>query len=432
MAYDNYFDQIKRSMPLILQEYKIPGMSIIVVNNDSTLFAEGFGHTSLSKTYSITADTAFGVQSVSKTYTAFGFMKAVESGRVQLNDALIKYLPDFSVKSRDGNDYSSLITFKQLLQHQSGLREFPIGNYIGRKEPDTERIKSIYNTYLKFIPGSSYSYTNAGFDIIAYVLGLIFDMPFYEYMKKYVFEPLEMLNSTFDYNNVLLDYKSAIGHNKGIPLVKFPENPYGSGGMYSSVNDMGKFISCFLDGGRFRNNKVVGSDTLRKLYSEYTANNEWKYHLGVDVGFVNNKLCVNHNGRGYGFQTIQDIYPENNLGIVVLTNSANHPFIHHQICRHIAADLFAMQYEGENDCCQLADCSLNNYIGIYQLDDYILADDDNIRAAIIPRYGKLFYKNMELTQFDDTTFFTGNNDIVEFFKDSARINHILFTKVMQY
>jgi CubicO group peptidase (beta-lactamase class C family) len=198
--------------------------------------------------------------------------------------------------------------------------------------------------------------------------------------------------------------------------------------MYSTANDMGHFLACILNDGTYQNRRIIQSEKLRQLYSEYPIGSEWKYHLGIDVGLVNNIVCLNHNGRGYGFQTLQDIYPENNLGIAVLTNSATHPFIQHQIGRSIAADLFAMTEAGLNDCAQLNDLWLSDYVGLYKLSDYILADDDNIRVAITPRNGKLYFKNQELIQHNKTTFFSAGDDVIEFVPDGVKVNYYTYHK----
>ena len=83
----------------------------------------------MSKIIPITSTTQFSIQYISKTYTAFEFMLSVQDGKVSLDDSLKKYVPTFSVKNKDGQEYSFEITFRHLLKHRSGLaHEAPVGN----------------------------------------------------------------------------------------------------------------------------------------------------------------------------------------------------------------------------------------------------------------------------------------------------------------
>ncbi|MFA5324283.1 MAG: serine hydrolase domain-containing protein, partial [Smithella sp.] len=159
MLYKNYFEQLKRAIPLLMEERDIPGFSISVCDKEKIIFSDTYGYTDLSKNIAITPITRFSLQSISKTYTAFGFMLAVQDGKVLLDEPVKKYVPDFYVRHRDGENYSSSITFRQCLTHRTGLRrEAPIGsNYVYSGTFD-EHIKSINGTFLRFKPGEQYCY----------------------------------------------------------------------------------------------------------------------------------------------------------------------------------------------------------------------------------------------------------------------------------
>ena len=158
MSYLNYFHQLKTAIPLLMNENDIPGFSISVCDKDKVIFSDTYGFTDLSKNIPVTATTQFSLQSISKTYTAFGLMLAVQDGKVSLDEPLQKYVPGFSVKHKNGENYSSSITFRQCLTHRTGLRhEAPIGsNYVYSGTFD-EHIESINGTYLRFAPDGKYS-----------------------------------------------------------------------------------------------------------------------------------------------------------------------------------------------------------------------------------------------------------------------------------
>lgn len=425
MIYDNYFAQLKKAIPLLMEAQNVPALSISVTTKSDILFSEGFGYTDPSHNQKVTKNTRFSIQSISKTYTAFGFMLAVDNGKVELDTPIKKYVKSFCVKSRDGYDYSDNITFRHLLKHRSGLaHEAPVGNNFSYGDFE-EHIKSINETYLKFKPNENYSYSNLGIDLVAYALQKIYDMTFEEFMEQYVFMPLDMKVSTYKQEVFLCDIQSAVGHGKTV-LNKQPIPMLGAGGMYSSVGDMIKFVNCFLNCGVYKDRRIINENILKLMYEEYPAYENWQYNLGLEIGTFEGKTIANHNGGGYGFSCTQDILPNDGLGAVSLTNSVMHSNIQHNIIRNMWSDLSSLADKDLFDCNNIPD-EYFEYIGTYQA-RYI---DDNFKEAIIPRNGELYLGNQKLQRYSDTLFFTKNNDVVEFVGDkSVKINYVEYKKIM--
>lgn len=423
MLYHHYFNQLQTSIPLLMQESDIPGFSMSVTDKDNIIFSYTYGYTDLSRVIPITSNTQFSIQSISKTYTAFGFMLAVADGKVSLDDTLKKYLPEFTVKYKDGKDYSNLITFKQLLKHRSGLgHEAPVGNNFAYGSFE-QHIKSIYKTFLRFKPDAEYSYSNLGIDLVAYVLGKLYDMPFEDYMRNYVFNPLDMKFSTFNQEEFLLQTESAIGCDK-VSLVKYPIPMLGAGGMYSTTDDMAHFIMCFLNSGIYKNKKIIDNDVLRLMYTDSPASNDWPYNLGIVAGLINDRVILNHNGGGFGFLATQDIFPNEGIGAAALTNSVNHQNVHQKIIRNMWDDIFDMQSNNKNDCGPLSD-DYHKHIGLYEA----LYNGGSWKLAVVPRNGMLYCNNQKLINHSCSLFFTDNNDCIEFVEGGVRYNYVLARKL---
>ncbi|WP_151736824.1 serine hydrolase domain-containing protein [Paenibacillus tengchongensis] len=421
--FNNYFDQLATAIPLLMGEHGIPGFAISVVDREGSIFSGAYGYTDTAKRTPVTSETVFSIQSISKTYTAFGFMLAVAAGKVSLDDPLKRIVPAFTVKHKDGNDYSGLITFRHLLSHRSGLgHEAPIGNNFGYG-PFTEHIASIYETYLRFKPNETYSYSNLGIDLVAYALQEIMDMPFESYMQQSVFTPLNMSRSTYNQQQFLLNNDSAMGHDQQA-LAKFPVSMLGAGGMYACADDMAQFVMCFLNGGFYEGQQLIDNVILRKMYTEYSASEEWRYQLGLGAELQQRRLLLNHNGGGFGFLGTQDILPEVELGAVALTNSVNHPAIQLLVCRNMWRDLLEMKDAGIVDCERLDD-HLERYIGLYEAQ----YNGGSHRLAVFPRNGGLFCKGQRLVYHSSGLFFTGENDCVEFTDDAMRFNYVLYQKI---
>ena len=436
MPYMNYFIQLKQAIPLLMEESDIPGFSMSICDEEKVIFSNTYGYTDLTKNIPITRATQFSLQSISKTYTAFGFMLAVQDGKVSLDDSVKKYLTSFSVRHKDGEDYSSSITFRQCLSHRSGLKhEAPIGsNYVYSGTFD-EHIRSINGTFLRFKPGEQYYYSNLGIDLVAYVLGRIYEMPFDEYMSKKVFIPLEMPNSTYRQEDYLIGVESAVGHNKE-SLVKYPIMMIGAGGMYSCPDDMTCFIRCFLNQGNHSGQRIIKQEFLEQMYNEYSHDSdlntttinkrtgEWPYILGLAVGTVNNRTIINHNGGGFGFLATQDIAIDSGLGAAALINSTEHPNTQLTIIRNMWDDLFTLQDAGRNDCEPIHD-SYEPLIGLYEA-KFI---GGSWKLAVIPRNGAIYCNNQKVEHHTGNLFFNAKNDCIEFMENGMKYDNIFLHKI---
>lgn len=398
---NNYFSQLRTAIPLLMAEYNIPGLLLSITDKENTLFSDCFGFTDSQKTNPVTQTTQFSLQSISKTYTAFAFMLAVQDRKVFLDDPLVKYMPEFHVRHRSGNDFSTLITFRQLLSHRSGLaHEAPIGNNFTYSSFE-DHIKSINETYLRFKPDEKYSYSNLGIDLVAFVLGRIYGMSYENYVKEKLFTPLDMRNSKYDQHV--------------IPML-------GAGGMYSCSNDMMHFIRCFLNKGIYNNINILDYELLSMMYDK-TKKDEWEYKIGIDVGLLHGKLVVNHNGGGYGFLATQDIFPDDGLGMAALSNSVDHPNVHQRICRSISHDFFELRSCGMEDC-ELLPEKLEIFIGLYE----VVYNGGTWKISVVPRNGRLYCNEQELIQLSDGLFYTANDDYIEISNDVLKYNNILLRK----
>lgn len=134
----------------------------------------------------------FCVYSISKLYTMLCCLLSQEEHRLSLHDSIKKYMPDIHLFYK-GKDMAGDISLYHLITHTSGLQhETEIGNNYFYHPSLSLHIDSINNTCLLFKPGSNYAYSNLGYDMLGYILSLIYDMSFEELMKKYLFTRLGM------------------------------------------------------------------------------------------------------------------------------------------------------------------------------------------------------------------------------------------------
>ena len=157
----------RQEIPLQMQQENVSGLAIAVVNDQNTLWAEGFGYTDWDNRIPVTASTLFSIQSMSKSFTATAAMFAAQDGLVELDEPITTYLPDFHVNSIFEEHPEQKITMRMLLSHTAGfVHEAPYGSNFDHPAYSFEKhIASISDTWLKFPVGTRYSYSNLGVDL---------------------------------------------------------------------------------------------------------------------------------------------------------------------------------------------------------------------------------------------------------------------------
>jgi CubicO group peptidase (beta-lactamase class C family) len=324
--YSQLISELREKVPQMMAEKNFPGLAIALIDGEKLVWAEGFGFTDKSKKVKVTADTLFSLMSVSKTFTATGFLIAATKGWLKLDDPLKKYMPTFTVKSRFGADEVNKITFRRLLSHWSGLTgEPPVGNnYHDCACTFEEHIKSASDTWLIAPVGERHRYSNLGIDLAGYALGIRSRKSFEQFMKDELLTPLGMTSSTFDQKEALRNSSVARGHVAGreIPDTFFPMVP--SGGLYSSANDMAKFVSFHLAGGKVNGKRLIAENLLKEMYTPQFAATKAEIYgsgLGIRAEVWRGATILHHDGGGYGYSSYLSWLPEHRIGAVVLANA---------------------------------------------------------------------------------------------------------------
>ena len=325
---DSIISKYRELIPERIHKERVPGFSVAVVDRVGVIWMEGFGFTDFEKTKAVDLQTIFSIQSISKTFTATAIMHAVQEGLLDLDEPITTYLPDFTVNSCFEENPVSKMTLKILLNHRAGFtHEAPIGNnYDASFNSFEEHVLSIQETWLKFPVGERYSYSNLGIDLAGYILQKVSGMPFDEYVRKNIFEPLGMENSSFNTHRIINHANRATGNDEIIPEIPVAIPIIPSGGMYSSAEDMAKYIRFHLNKGNVDSVQVLSPEIMDIMYTipfGYPGQN-FGYALGIERMTRHNALIFNHGGGGFGFLSFMMWYPEYGFGVMTLSNSTNH------------------------------------------------------------------------------------------------------------
>ena len=306
-------------------EKKLPALSIALVDDQAIVWSKGYGFTDRDKTTPATADTVYRVGSVSKLFTDIAVMQLVEQGKIDLDAPVKKYLPDFAPKG----EHAGSITLRQMMAHRSGLvRESPVGHYFDPTEPSLEAtIASLNGTELVYEPGTRLKYSNAAISAVGLSLEKVEGRPFVPLVAQRVLEPLGMTRSQFEPTPELKKGLAAATmwsyHGKDFPAPTFELGTSPAGCMYSTANDLGKFMEAIFAGGKGSNGPILKPESLAEMMRvQFPARpgDTRGFGLGFSLGKIQGHRRIGHGGAIYGFATELSALPDDKLGVVVIAS----------------------------------------------------------------------------------------------------------------
>jgi len=325
------------------------GLSAVVVKDGVIVYNRAFGYADEPRGEKSTPDTVYHWWSMTKIPTAIAVLQLQERGKLNLDDAVTKYLPWFAVKYP--SDRSPAITICNLLQHPSGLPDtMPamIGwvHYDDATRNQTEIVKkylSKFNT-LKFEPGAKAVYSNFNYMVLGAVIESVSGQSYEAYIADNILEPLGMSQTSFVYTPTLaeheaagtlplvhfytpllpalLDTKALVRERQGKLLwfnrVYIDATP--STGLIGSAPDVARLMMAYLNRDTLDSKRILNPESVSTLTETTPIDG---HGLGWFVSEVNGSRILEHAGGGPGFATVMRLYPDCGLGIAVLANGTD-------------------------------------------------------------------------------------------------------------
>jgi CubicO group peptidase (beta-lactamase class C family) len=326
MRADATLDEFKAHMddriPTLMELYRIPGCNIALVKDRKIVWTQAYGYADVESGRALTVDTPMSVQSITKSITAWGVMRLAEKGLIDLEAPLSQYLKSWQLPQ---SDYpAEEITIRQLLSHTAGM---PLGDFTNVYAPGdvmpTNRDVMNGEALLMREPGTEFSYSNVGFNILEIMIEEVTGQRFSEYIRTEILLPLGMENAAFDIDIAAAAYlPTAYNLNKeSVPVYLYPSKA--SGGLFATAHDIARFTTAGM-----KENPVLKAESIDRMYQS-ECNNIGIYGLVFDgYGFghylevlPNGMLSVSHGGQGNGIMTHFHAVPETGDAIVILTNS---------------------------------------------------------------------------------------------------------------
>jgi serine beta-lactamase-like protein LACTB, mitochondrial len=294
-----------------------PGLALAVAMDGKILYSESFGFADLEERVPVWPTTKFRIGSISKPLTAAALMQLVEAGKLDLDATVQKYVPSFPDKGEP-------ITVRMVAGHLSGIRHYRNDEMEVQRHYDSvlEGLKIFENDPLVAPPGTKFSYSSYGFNLLGAVIESASGEPFLSYMQGHVFTPLGLVHTTADQNTQIIEQRSRFyelakdGHQENAPYV---DNSYkwAGGGFLSTAEDLVRFGSTMLEAG------FLKSETLKVMFTPQKTKTREATPYGIGWFLRKShsgKPVYEHSGGSVGGTSELILYPDSHLVVALVTN----------------------------------------------------------------------------------------------------------------
>lgn len=321
------FGQIKEKQAIdsLFSEWNkpdVPGCALGIIKDGKLIYSKGYGIGDLEHDIPLTPTSVFYLGSVSKQFVTFSILLLEEQGKLDLDDNIQKYLPDFP-------EYGAPLTIRHFIHHTSGVRDYLGLMYLkGRNYLDNTDVGEVYELIkrqkeLNFSPGEKYLYSNSCYFMLAMIVEKAAGQSLRKFAQAHIFGPLGMKNSLFYDDNTDLIKNRVFSYQKkndeeGFNNLIMRFDLVGSGGVYSNIEDL------FLWDQNFYDNKLGkgGQEIIQKMHEEGELNNgeSCGYAFALNNGTYKGLKTVSHGGALAGYRAQLMRFPEAQFSVIILAN----------------------------------------------------------------------------------------------------------------
>ena len=320
--------QLERLVDAELERGILTGVSIALVDDQRIVFSDGFGFADEKARRPATRETVYRAGSISKLFTALATMQLVERDKLDIDRPVTDFWPEFRIVVPFAD--AGPITLRQLMCHRSGLvRESPVGGYFDPNGPSIgETVASLADCVLAHRPGTVTKYSNAGVTVVGHVVSEVSGEDFCDYQRKHVLGPIGMKSSGFLAKGKIrrqlsTSYMQVADGRGGFRRIESPRFELGTipaGNLYTTADDLGRFLAFLFAEGSVKGKQIVKPETLATMFTPQLVDAKSGFGLGFHVDQFRSRKRIGHSGAVYGFSSSIAGIPELQVGVVVLAN----------------------------------------------------------------------------------------------------------------
>jgi serine beta-lactamase-like protein LACTB len=310
-------EEIERAISSEMSRQGIPGLSVAVAAGCKLRWMAGFGLADVENFVPAKAATVYRLASVSKPVTAVAVMQLVESGKLDLDAPIQKYVPYFPRKKW-------VVTARYLLAHQAGIRHYRNGSELNstRHYMELRQALGIFqDDPLLFKPGTKYSYSTYGYNLLGAAVEGASGRRFVDYIRERIFEPAGMRQIRPDdvyeiIPNRARGYRRILGGKLQRCALADTSNKIPGGGLCGTVEDLADFAIQLQAG------QLLKKETLEAMFTvQKTSDGKaTPYGLGWQIEKSGGKCRVEHGGAQQGVRTLLSMLPEEGFAVALMAN----------------------------------------------------------------------------------------------------------------
>lgn len=326
---NNLSHEVDWAMRQEMKEQQIPGMGLAVVLDGKIIKAKGYGLANVELNTAVSPETIFEAGSITKQFVATAIMLLVKDGKLGLDDSITKYFPEAPPPMK-------AVTIRHLLTHTAGIPDVSDGTAetagakgvidFHREYTERELASAYLAQKLEFQPGTEWSYCNAGYDLLGFLIHRITGKPYGDFLHERIFLPLGMTSArVFSYANIIPNRSS--GYTRVDGKLKNETRWWSqsitagaAGGLWMSVLDLAKWDAALYP------DRILKRESLETLWTPVPLDDGSAYPGGMGwfVAKANGQRVVFHTNGGPGFSGVITRYLGDRLTIIILTNMGAH------------------------------------------------------------------------------------------------------------
>ena len=320
-------DEVESAVPALMEEHRVPGVSIAVFEDGAITWAEGYGLLERGSDRPVTTDTLFQAASISKPVAAFGALRMVENGELELDTPVNELLLAWQVP---GHDFESDVTLRRLVSHTAGLTVHGFPGYDARKEAahlldilDGVEPANTPAIFVDVAPGSLWRYSGGGYCVLQMLMMDVTEREFPELLQELVLEPLGMDSST--YAQPLPEEwhaRAAHGHGRAGAALECRWHSYpemAAAGLWTTPSDLARFALGVCAAARDEG-AALGAEWADAMLTPQTLTDGEIAPAGLGVFLRENGTVFEHGGSNFGFKCQLVCNHEHRTGFAAMTN----------------------------------------------------------------------------------------------------------------
>jgi len=335
-----FVSEIDEKMPQLLQDFSVPGAAIAIIENGEIVLQKGYGFSDIENEVKVDTKTGFNIGSISKTFAAWGVMKLVQDGKLDLDAPAEKYLSRWHLPESEFD--SNEVTIRRLLSHTAGLSlhgypgwsptdELPtIEESLNGKNNGPGRVEIIME------PGTRYKYSGGGYTILQLIIEEVTGQKFEDYMQSQVLDPLGMTNSSYKIDDKIMTASSSEYDSFGEAIDFELFTAQAAAGFHTTIEDFTRFAyaNLYRIKDHEKHNPVIPGNIIEQMMKPVPqAEGRYGYGLAYFVESIPGTSVVlrGHRGANTGWQAIFHVNPETNDGFIMVTNGGGGQRVYYHI-----------------------------------------------------------------------------------------------------